>query len=76
MVATPLFLPYYPGGLAGILTYVKEGCPTQKDVKSLMWDLFQNSGVPQYYALYAALKYDEDEDKERHAPPEEDERLR
>ncbi len=41
-----------------------------------MWDLFQNSGVPQYYALYAALKYDEDEDKERHAPPEEDERLR
>jgi hypothetical protein len=75
-IFSPLILPYYPGRRAGILRSYEEGCPTQKDVKSLMWDLFQNSGVPQYYALYAALKYDEDEEKERHAPPEEDERLR
>lgn len=28
-----------------------------------MWDLFQTSGIPQYYALYAALKYEEEEKK-------------
>ena len=35
----------------------------QKDVKGLMWDLFQSSGVPQYYALYAALRYEEERER-------------
>ena len=31
-----------------------------KDVKKLVWDLFENSGLTQYYAMYLALKQNEE----------------
>ena len=52
---------------------------TQGDVKERMWDLFQNTGIPQIYALYAMLKADEQlapEDEWRKTPRAQDERLR
>ena len=52
---------------------------TQGDVKERMWELFQNTGIPQIYALYARLKADEQlapEDERRKTPRAQDERLR
>ena len=52
---------------------------TQGDVKERMWDFFQNTGIPQIYALYAMLKADEQlapEDERRKTPRARDERLR